>query len=182
MPTARWRGRRSATMRSCRSRLRGRNCCCAFVKFLKEPVMKPYVLIVDDEADVRRLMRRMLETSGVELREAATAEEAIDLVDAAPPAVVFCDVHMPGANGLWLCDQIRSASPGTAMVLATGDADVPAAESFRSGIVAYLVKPLQRRDVVAALEEGLQWSRHAPQRPARPRVTRQLAAARAEPS
>jgi len=138
--------------------------------------MKPYVLIVDDEPDVRRLMRRMLEKSGCEIQEAATAEQALDQVEADPPAVAFCDVHMPGANGLWLCDQIRNASPGTAMVLATGDADVPACESLRSGIVAYLVKPLERREVLAALADGMQWALRAPERPMRPRITRRLAA------
>ena len=143
--------------------------------------MTPCVLIVDDEAPVRHLLRRVIEKAGCgyEIREAATAEEAIDLVETEPPAVAFCDVHMPGANGLWLADQIRHASPSTAMVLATGDPEVPAFESLRSGIIAYLVKPLAPRDVMAALEDGMRWFERAPSAPfapARPRVARRLAA------
>jgi CheY-like chemotaxis protein len=119
---------------------------------------KPYILIVDDDAGVRQLLRRFLTPTGNDVLEAGTAEDAIAMVEQLPPAVAFCDVHMPGANGLWLADQIRRTSPATAMVLATGDPDVPALESFRSGIVAYLLKPLERRDVLSAVAEGLRWS------------------------
>jgi DNA-binding NtrC family response regulator len=118
----------------------------------------PYILIVDDDAGVRHLLRRFLTLAGHEVREAGTAQDAMAMVEQLPPAVAFCDVHMPGANGLWLADQIRSASPATAMVLATGDPDIPASESLRPGIVAYLLKPLDRRDVWSAVDEGLRWS------------------------
>ena len=118
----------------------------------------PYILVVDDDANVRHLLRRFLTLAGHEVLEAGTAEDAMVIVEQLPPAVAFCDVHMPGANGLWLADQIRSVSPATAMVLATGDPDVPAVESLRPGIVAYLLKPLDRRDVWSAVDEGLRWS------------------------
>ncbi len=140
----------------------------------------PYVLVVDDDANVRHLLRRFLTLAGHEVLEAGTAEDAMAIVEQLPPAVAFCDVHMPGANGLWLADQIRSASPTTAVVLATGDPDVPASESLRPGIVAYLVKPLERRDVVSAADEGLRWSAgaagddHHP--PTRRRLTEAVAA------
>jgi response regulator of citrate/malate metabolism len=67
---------------------------------------------------------------------------------------------MPGANGLWLADQIRDQHPTTAIVLATADADIPPTESLRSGIVAYLVKPFRRNQVTRAAEEGIRWSAH----------------------
>ena len=118
----------------------------------------PYILVVDDDANVRHLLRRFLTLAGHEVLEAGTAEDAMAIIEQLPPAVAFCDVHMPGANGLWLADQIRSASPATAMVLATGDPDVPAVERLRPGIVAYLLKPLDRRDVWSAVDEGLRWS------------------------
>jgi len=118
----------------------------------------PYILVVDDDANVRHLLRRFLTLAGHDVVEAGTAEDAMAIVEQVPPAVAFCDVHMPGANGLWLADQIRSASPATAMVLATGDADIPAVESLRPGIVAYLLKPLDRRGVWSAVDAGLRWS------------------------
>ena len=135
------------------------------------------VLIVDDDANVRHLLRRFIAGLGYEIVEAATAEDALRLVEACAPAVAFCDIHMPGANGLWLADQIRCVSPSTAMVLATGDSEVPANESLRSGVVAYLVKPLAQPDVLLALADGMRWSSDARSREVQPRRTRTLSAA-----
>jgi CheY-like chemotaxis protein len=131
----------------------------------------PYILIVDDDSSVRHPLRRFLVGLGYEVREAETAEAAMFCVEQGPPAVAFCDIHMPGANGLWLADQIRSVSPSTAMVLATGDADVPASESFRPGIVAYLLKPLAQPDVLRAVADGIRWSTGVPGSPHATRAT-----------
>ncbi len=66
-----------------------------------------HVLIVDDDAKVRELLRRFLEPSGHEIIEAESAEIAASKASGtARPAWRSCDVHMPGANGnLWLADQ-----------------------------------------------------------------------------
>jgi DNA-binding NtrC family response regulator len=120
-----------------------------------------HVLIVDDDAKVRELIRRFLEPAGYDVIESETAEDAIRSVGEAAPAVAFCDMHMPGANGLWLADQIRAISPATAMVLATGDSGIAPAETLRPGIVAYLVKPLNGERVRAAAAEGVKWSSDA---------------------
>lgn len=120
-----------------------------------------HVLIVDDDAKVRELLRRFLEPAGYSVAEAETAEEAARSVEQMPPSVAFCDMHMPGANGLWLADQIRAISPATAMVFATGDSEIPPAESLRSGIVAYLVKPLTGQRVLGAVADGVRWSADA---------------------
>lgn len=119
------------------------------------------VLIVDDDEKVRELLRRFLEREGYAVIEAASAEEGVQVVESAPPSVAFCDVHMTGANGLWLADQIRAVSPMTAIVLATGDDRVPPGESLRTGVVSYLLKPLRRERVVAAVAEGVRWSEDA---------------------
>ncbi len=132
------------------------------------------VLIVDDDAKVRELLRRFLEPEGYDVIEATSAEEAVQHVELALPSVAFCDVHMPGANGLWLADQIRALSPATAMVLATGDTEIPPAETLRSGIVSYLLKPFRRSRVVAAVSDGVRWSEEALARGAHRRPRRQL--------
>ena len=137
----------------------------------------PYILVVDDDANVRHLLRRFLTLAGHEVLEAGTAEDAMAIVEQLPPAVAICDVDPPGADGLWLADQIRSVSPATAIVLATGDPDVPAVESLRPGIVAYLLKPLDRRDVWSAVDEGLRWSAWAMGQDLRHPARRRLAEA-----
>ena len=132
------------------------------------------VLIVDDDEKIRELLRRFLEPEGYQITEVASAEAAMQYVETAPPSVALCDVHMGGANGLWLADQIRGLCPATAMVLATGETAVPPAESLRSGVVAYLLKPLRRDRVVAAVAAGIRWSQDAISRGAHSQQRRQL--------
>jgi DNA-binding NtrC family response regulator len=117
------------------------------------------VLIVDDEQDVRNALKIFLRPSGHEVAEASDAESALSMMAESAPAVVLCDVHLrDGPNGLWLADRIRERHPTTAMILATGDATVPPVQSLRKGIIAYLVKPFRREDVVRAVEDGIKWS------------------------
>ena len=120
------------------------------------------VLIVDDEAGVRHLMRRWLESRGYTVAVASDAHEALRLLPQARAAVVVCDVCMPGPNGLWLTDQLRSAYPETAVIIATGNNDVAAAvESLRQGVVEYLTKPFDRRRLFDAVARGIEWHRAA---------------------
>ena len=117
-----------------------------------------YVLIVDDEPGVRAFLECLLVRAQYPTRVAASAEYAMDLVRLEAPAVAVCDVHMPGVNGLRLADQIRDESPATAVILATGDGRIPAYESLKSGVIAYLLKPLDRDEFLSAVEAGLLWS------------------------
>ena len=116
------------------------------------------VLIVDDERPIRELLTRLLEPAGHTVRAAEDANVALALIGESPPDVVICDIHMPGANGLWLADRIRAVAPATGMVLLTGDSAVPPYESLRKGIVAYLLKPFQRDAVLRAVSDAAEWS------------------------
>ncbi|HXG90031.1 MAG TPA: response regulator, partial [Vicinamibacterales bacterium] len=91
----------------------------------------PYVLIVDDEQPVRDVIGRMLARSGLRLRYATNADDALAEVYAHPPMVVVADVHMPGRSGLWLASQVQDISPRTAIVLASGDVELPSSETLR---------------------------------------------------
>ena len=134
----------------------------------------PNILVVDDDPNVREVLRRFLESAGYQVVMAATAEDAIGMLSGPPLSVAFCDIHMPGASGLWLAEQIRRASPATAVVLATGDARIPPAESLRSGVVAYMVKPFTCEDVLRAAEQGVRWSANAQTQPPTRRAPAQL--------
>lgn len=116
------------------------------------------VLVVDDHAPIRELLRRILEAAGYEVFTAEDAHGALAAMAAHEPHVAFLDVHMPGADGLWLADQIRERFPTAATVLATADRDIPQAQNVRRGIIQYLVKPFQRDDVLRAAADGVQWS------------------------
>jgi len=120
--------------------------------------MKQRVLVVDDQADIRRLVRMTLDIGEYEVYEAATGEMAIESVIAVKPQVVLMDIMMPGSiDGLGACSAIKAdprlAGVSVVMLTARGQqADIDAGSA--AGADAYLVKPfspLQLLDVVSGL-------------------------------
>jgi DNA-binding NtrC family response regulator len=118
------------------------------------------VLIVDDEPQMREILRRWLAPDD-DTREAPDADAAVEMLAAAPSDVVVCDVRMPGHDGLWLVAQIRERFPQTAIILATGLDSVPPHVSLQAGVVEYLVKPFQRESVRMAVKRAAAWHEEA---------------------
>src|SRR5258705_3770677 len=79
-----------------------------------------YVLVVDDEPAVRGFLAHCLEEWGYTVRQAGSADEALDLMVANPASVVLVDVKMPGHDGLWLAERVRATWPGTPVVIGSG--------------------------------------------------------------
>jgi response regulator RpfG family c-di-GMP phosphodiesterase len=123
------------------------------------------VLIVDDEAPIRRLLQAWVEGEGAAACQASNAEEALALVESSgAPAVALCDIRMPGRDGLWLAEQLRAGYPQTAVVMTTGVHEFDAAvHSMQAGVVDYLVKPFTRERMAEALNRAIftHKSRHA---------------------
>ena len=117
------------------------------------------ILIVDDEHSVRQLLRRWIQGTGHQILEAESAEAALQIMEKQPAAVVFCDIQMPGHDGIWLTAELRKLYLSTAVVLATGVSSVAPRVSLQSGVLAYLVKPLSHHAVIEALEIALEWHR-----------------------
>lgn len=117
------------------------------------------VMIVDDQVPFRRAARAVVEhTPGFEVvAEAATGEEAVDLVTEHRPALVLMDINMPGIDGCEATRRITRAHPQTVVVLvSTYDADDVPADVASCGATQYLHKEDLAPDVLAAA-----WSRHA---------------------
>jgi two-component system response regulator HydG len=113
------------------------------------------VLVVDDEAAVRRLLRRWLERWGYEVREASSAAEGVEQMNTDPASVIFCDVKMPGQDGVWLVERVRAQWPATAIIMATGVADIEIVlECKRAGAVDYVPKPFGRALLLQALQRA----------------------------
>lgn len=115
------------------------------------------LLIVDDESPVRGMIQRCIQDLGHEIGEAENAQAALASMAKAPADVVFCDVQMPGEDGLWLTAQIRNRYPATAVILATGVSTVAPNISMQAGVLAYLVKPFSRQALRDALAVALKW-------------------------
>jgi DNA-binding response OmpR family regulator len=117
------------------------------------------ILIVDDHADIRRLIRMTLEFEDYDIREAADGEAALRMAREQLPDLVLLDVMMPGAvNGLEVCRRLRAdvpagQAPRVIMLSARGQASDREA-GLQAGADVYLVKPfspLQLIDCIAAL-------------------------------
>jgi DNA-binding NtrC family response regulator len=111
------------------------------------------VLIVDDEAPLRRLLQNWVEAQGADVIEAGTAEEGLSLVETGgAPAVALCDIRLPGKDGLWLAEQLHARFPETVVLMTTGVLEFGAAvHSLQAGVVDYLVKPFKRERLAEAV-------------------------------
>lgn len=115
------------------------------------------ILIVDDEAHTRELIARWLQAEGLTICEAPDAESALKVLAERPIAVVTIDKDMPGQPGTWLVEQIQANHPAVAMLLSTGDDQIPPRISLSRGIQGYMVKPLKRELVVSAVKDAALW-------------------------
>jgi two-component system chemotaxis response regulator CheY len=107
--------------------------------------MNRTILIVDDDAGIRRLIAATLEdVSGYRMSEAGDGEEAVERAREVEPSIVFLDIDMPRLNGIEACRRLKS-EPATAdatIVMLTGDADHDAERDARhAGADLFLTKP-----------------------------------------
>jgi len=106
------------------------------------------VLIVDDHAPMRELLRKVLERAGIaRVREAANGADALAALEDRPAGLVLVDQNMPAMGGGELIAEARSRWTGTRIILITGDA-----RSDAGGADALLVKPVSPRELLAAIE------------------------------
>lgn len=120
------------------------------------------VLVVDDEPQVRALLRHWVQTFGYSQVEAADADEALAVMDSESVSVAVCDVRMPGHDGLWLTSQIRDRHPSTAVILASGmDDGTLASRGAELGVLDYLVKPFGTERLASSLRRAMDWHRDA---------------------
>ena len=115
------------------------------------------VLIVEDEAPIRRLLHRWVDAEGVSAVEAESAEQGLLLASEQEPAVAFCDINLPrGQSGFWLVEQLHRLHPETSVVVTTGLHQFDAAVTgLRAGATDYIVKPFTRDRFRQALQRGL---------------------------
>ena len=102
------------------------------------------ILIVDDDASMRVLVRRMLSRMGVaNVIEAGSGAEALQLLAAAPVDLVVCDWNMPAMSGMELLERARALRPDLLFLMLTGRADADSQAAARqAGVAAFMVKPI----------------------------------------
>jgi len=113
------------------------------------------ILIIDDEPPARNRLRRMLaDVPDVQLTtEAATGQEALDLIPIESPDVLLLDISMPGLDGMTLAQILQKQPSPPAIIFCTAWSD-QAVEAFACDAVDYLVKPVRQERLEAALDKA----------------------------
>jgi len=122
---------------------------------MSESSTKPRLLIVDDEPEVRGVLRDLL-SGAYQCGEAASAEEALRQLRACEFQLVISDITMSGMSGLEMIPHVKVASPDTVIVMISGMQTIESAiNALRLGAFDYLMKPFDLRQAEAAVERAL---------------------------
>ena len=122
-----------------------------------EPGGREVVLVVEDDEMVRRLVREVLSGRGYQVIEAASAEQALDLLPTAQASVdlLLTDLFMSGASGIDLAQEFLRRSPRGRVILMSGYADEAALQGGMPGAAGFLQKPFTADQLVRRVRRAL---------------------------
>lgn len=119
------------------------------------------VLLVDDEEAFRSTLGKRLAKRGLEVEQAGSGEEALDMLARYKADVVLLDVKMPGMDGIATLHQIKGEWPLTEVVMLTGHANVEVAiRGMELGAFDYLMKPVELEELMYKLEDAFSRKKH----------------------
>ena len=118
------------------------------------------VLVVDDEADIRKSVRLTLTKLGFDVIEAEDGEKGIAAIRSGDNPLmldtIICDLVMPKVNGMEAIALFREQFPGVPVIVLTGHPNVEnASDLFKQGVVDYLVKPIVPEKLAAAVTKAV---------------------------
>lgn len=114
--------------------------------------MKPKILVVDDSALARRMMRSLLEEMGCEVDEAADGAQALERFYLNPPSLVMLDMVMSGMYGLDVLSRMRELNPDVQVIVVTADIQKSTADQAKAlGARGVINKPVSREGLNALL-------------------------------
>jgi two-component system, OmpR family, KDP operon response regulator KdpE len=121
-----------------------------------EMMMAPeHILIIDDEVQIRRLLRSSLGECGYRVTAVATGDQGLDAAAADPPAVVILDPELPDMDGLEVCAQLRSWSDVPIIMISAHDAEIEKVRALDQGADDYLTKPVGVQELLARIRVAL---------------------------
>ena len=113
------------------------------------------VLVVDDDAAIRRQLRGVLEDEGHLVTEAGDAEQALELLEARRVDVVLLDIHLPGESGLDALVRIREIAPDTGVIVVSGESTLAnAMRAGQRGAYDFIEKPPDPERLLAVIQEA----------------------------
>ncbi len=115
-----------------------------------------HLLVVDDDADMLRLLTIRLTAAGYRVTAVTSAEAALTQLHIERPQLVLSDVQLPGQDGLALFDAIRAQHPSLPVILLTAHGTIPdAVEATERGVFTYLTKPFDGKGLLDKIAQAL---------------------------
>jgi len=130
----------------------------AYTRFVPRVGMKPNegrVLVVDDDPQIRRVMRTTLEVKGYEVDEAGSGEQSLELARSAKYELILLDINLPGKTGIETCREIRTHSTAPIIMLTVRDASEDKIEALDAGACDYVTKPFAMGELLARIRAVL---------------------------
>ena len=121
---------------------------------------KARILVIDDEAEIRRSVKMILEYEGYDVQEAASGPEGVALAEREPPDLIFLDIKMGGMDGLEALTKIKQANESLPVVIISGHGTVSTAvEATKLGAFDFIEKPLASERVLVTIRNALDQGR-----------------------
>ncbi len=118
--------------------------------------MKPLILLVDDQESIRFFLQKTLVDEGYEVRAAATAAQAIEIINSELPDLVLLDLKLPDRNGLEVLSEIKDILKDICVVMMTAFGEIKTAvEAMKLGAFDYVNKPINLEQLLIVIEKGL---------------------------
>ena len=118
------------------------------------------VLVVDDDADMLRLLSKWLEGAGFEAQQATNGSDALDAVANLRPDIVVTDLYMDDMDGMALIARIHADNPMTPVIMLSGQAQIPdAVRATHLGTSAFLTKPIAREVFIEEVSKHIRLRR-----------------------
>ena len=113
------------------------------------------ILVVDDEPQIRRVLRATLTAEGYEVEDARTGEDALNAVRTHRFDLILLDINMPGMGGLETCRQIRQTSEVAIIMLTVRDSEADKVAALDAGADDYVMKPFSMPELLARIRAAL---------------------------
>jgi len=113
------------------------------------------ILVVDDDPQIRRVMRVTLIAQGYEVNDARSGEEALEKLRRETVDLVLLDMNMPGLGGIETCRLIRADSEVAIVMLTVRDAEADQVEALDAGADDYITKPFRTQELLARIRAAL---------------------------
>ncbi|MEM6944042.1 MAG: response regulator [Pseudomonadota bacterium] len=123
---------------------------------------RPFILVIDDDPEIRRLVGEFLSREGLDVEEAADAEGMDAILAQRSPDLIVLDLMMPGEDGLSICRRLRAAGGPAILMLTAKSDEIDRVVGLEMGADDYLTKPFGPRELLARIRAVLRRIKEQP--------------------